>query len=256
MFRKNYTLLLMLIIGVFVLAACGGSDAPADAPEAGAVTEVEAEPTEAPVEEAEAEGDSDAAEESTEMVAGAQTFVVDSSASSASYVVEEEFLADALSKLGIDAGLQTIVGTTTEVSGQLEVDPTSAAFSSASFEVNLTGLTTDQDRRDGYIQDKGPQLGSFPIAMFVASEVVGAPESYADGEEVTFQLVGELTIRDSARTTTFDVTATVSGDMITGMATSEPMLLSDFGIDPPNFANTLSVADEFHVEVALTAMAQ
>ena len=253
MSRRFYTFLLMVTISLLVLAACTtGSPPPApDATDSVAESEVE-EPkaTEAPPEE---EADTNA---EANAGSGPRTFVVDPAASSASYVVEEEFFAGALAKLGINAGIKTVVGTTTQVDGQFEVDAASGTLSGATFEVNLTGLTTDQDRRDGWIQNKGPQLANFPIATFVANEVVGAPEGYTDGEEVTFQLVGELTVRDMTRPTTFDVTATLSGDTISGKATSEPMLLSDFGIEPPSFANTLTVADEFHVEVELTAVAQ
>ena len=72
---------------------------------------------------------------------------------------------------------------------------------------------------------------------------------------MSFKLIGDLTIREVTQPVTFDVTATLVGDTLTGVATADARM-SDFGIDPPNFANTLTVADEFRMEVAFTAREQ
>ena len=76
-----------------------------------------------------------------------------------------------------------------------------------------------------------------------------------EGDEVSFKLVGDLTIREVTQPATFDVTATLVGDTLTGVAKASAKM-SDFGIDPPNFANTLTVADGFGMEVAFTAKAE
>ena len=72
------------------------------------------------------------------------------------------------------------------------------------------------------------------------------------GDEVQFKMSGDLTIREITQAVTFDVTATLSGDTITGVATV-PLLMSDFGIEPPSFANTLTVKDAFTVQVDFVA---
>jgi hypothetical protein len=58
-----------------------------------------------------------------------------------------------------------------------------------------------------------------------------------------------------AQPVTLDVAAKVEGDTVTGVATAD-LKMTDFGIDPPNFANTLSVANEFQVRVEFTAQEQ
>ena len=68
-----------------------------------------------------------------------------------------------------------------------------------------------------------------------------------------FNSVGDLTVRDVTVPITFDVTATLDGDTITGVAIADT-LLSDFGINPPNFANTLTVQDAFQIQMELTAV--
>jgi hypothetical protein len=47
----------------------------------------------------------------------------------------------------------------------------------------------------------------------------------------------------------------LEGDTITGVATAQ-LLMTDFGIDPPDFANTLTVGNEFAVEIEFTAREQ
>ena len=68
-------------------------------------------------------------------------------------------------------------------------------------------------------------------------------------------MVGDLTVREVTQPIAFDVTARLVGDTLTGVATARAKM-SDFGIDPPNFANTLTVADDFGMEVVFTAKAE
>jgi polyisoprenoid-binding protein YceI len=236
MYRKVSLLLVSCVLTVSFLAACAGASAPPAAPTA----------TVAP-----------AAQPQQPVAEGARRFVVVPAESSAAYVVDEEFLAGALAKLGIDAGLQKITGSTNEVTGelQLKLDDPQNALVSGEFTVNLPSLKTDQDRRDSWIRDNALESNRFPVAKFVATSINNAPASYTDGAEVTFQLLGDLTVRDITQPVTFDVTATLTGDTIKGVATTA-MKISSFGFDPPNFANTLTVADDFTIQVELTAKEQ
>lgn len=236
MYRKVSLLLVSCVLTLSFLAACGGASAPPAAPTA----------TVAP-----------AAQPQQPVAEGARRFVVVPAESSAAYVVDEEFLAGALAKLGIDAGLQKITGSTNEVTGelQLKLDDPQNALVSGEFTVNLPSLKTDQDRRDSWIRDNALESNRFPVAKFVATSINNAPASYTDGAEVTFQLLGDLTVRDITQPVTFDVTATLTDDTIKGVATTA-MKISSFGFDPPNFANTLTVADDFTIQVELTAKEQ
>ncbi len=234
MYRKVSLLLVSCVLTVSFLAACAGAPAPAPTP----TTATAAQPQQ-------------------QVAEGARRFVVVPAESSAAYVVDEEFLAGALAKLGIDAGLQKITGSTNEVTGelQLKLDDPQNALVSGEFTVNLPSLKTDQDRRDSWIRDNALESNRFPVAKFVATSINNAPASYTDGAEVTFQLLGDLTVRDITQPVTFAVTATLTGDTIKGVATTA-MKISNFGFDPPNFANTLTVADDFTIQVELTAKEQ
>ena len=224
---------------VLVLAACGGQATPAPEPAAAA-----------PAAEAPSQG-------SGEAVAGQRTFVIVPAESKASYLVDEEFFAGALDKLGIAAGLADVVGSTQEIEGQLtlNLDNLGEALGDNSFTVKMNTLATDQDRRDDWIRENGPRFNDFPLATFTATAIEGAPAAYNDGDEVSFKMAGDLTVREVTQPATFDVTARLAGDTLTGVATTR-LLMSTFGIEPPNFANTLTVADEFGIEVQFTAKEQ
>ncbi len=221
-----------LSLGVCLLvAACGG------APEA-TPTVAPAAPTVAPQPVAE----------------GARRFVVVPAESSASYVVTEEFFAGALAKYGINAGFNEVTGSTNEIAGELQLnvaDPANA-LAYGEFTVNLPSLTTDQNQRDAWIRDNALQSNQFPVATFVANAIENAPASYTDGSEVTFDLVGDLTVREVTLPVTFAVTATLTADTITGVATA-PLQLTNFGFEPPSFANTLTVNNDFVLRIELTA---
>jgi len=169
----------------------------------------------------------------------------------------DRFFAGALEKLGIEVGKQDIVGSTGQIEGQLalNLDDLSAALGENRITVNLPTLATTESDRDEWLRKNGLQSRKFPIAEFVADTIEGAPTAYADGDEVRFQLLGTLTVREIAQPATFDVTARLVGDTIQGMAETD-LLMTSFGIDPPNFANTLTVEDEFTVRVDFTAQAE
>jgi len=236
MYQKGSLLLVSCVLTVWFLAACTGNPAPAATPTTAAAP---------------------AAQPQQPVAEGARRFVVVPAESFAAYVVTEEFFGGALAKYGIEAGIGEVTGRTNEVAGelQLRLDDPQNALAFGEFTVNLPSLTSDRDQRDGWIRDNALQSNRFPVAKFVATEIQNAPATYTEGTEVTFQLVGDLTVRDITQPVTFDVTATLTGDTIKGVATS-PMQITNFGFDPPDFANTLTVANDFTIQVELTAKEQ
>jgi polyisoprenoid-binding protein YceI len=204
-----------------------------------------------------ADADEDATEAETESMPSLSTFVIVPEESRASYLVSEEFFEGALAKLGIQAGNVEVVGSTQTIEGQLQLDfaDLSTLPGTNGFTVDMTSLTTDQSRRDNWVRENGPSFNRYPVAEFVATGLADTPLSYTQGEEVQFKMVGDLTVREITQPVTFDVIATFDGDTATGVATAD-LRMTDFDIEPPNFANTLTVADEFSVEVEFTARQQ
>ncbi len=235
MMNKNRIFFSLAILLSLIVVACGGT---AVSPTPSPTTKPESAQQETPVETS---------------AGGGRTFVVDSTQSQASFVVNEEFFADALRKLGIEAGKRVVVGTTPGVAGEIQLNAANPALvEAAQFTVDMNRLATDQERRDEWLGDNAIEYNLFPQATFVMTSVSGLPDNITEGTEVNFQLTGDLTVRDVTNSVTFDVTAVLSGDTIQGTATL-PLKMTDFEISPPDFVNTLTVADDFTIEVELTA---
>ena len=251
---------LALLALALLLAACGGAPAApaAEAPPAAAATEAPA-AAEAPeaAEATEAPAAAEAGAAAAPALGGVRTFVIVPEESQASYHATEEFFGGALEKYGINAGFGEAVGVTQAIEGQLTLnfDDLADALGENSFTVQMNTLVTGRDSRDNWIRENGPRFNDYPVAGFTATAIEGAPAAYTEGEEVSFKLVGDLTVREVTRPTTFDVTARLEGDTLTGTATTRASL-TDFEIEPPSFANTLTVDDEFGIEVQFTAREQ
>lgn len=186
-------------------------------------------------------------------VAAGATFQIVTEESQASYIVNEEFLGGAVTQLGKQLGLFTPVGVTEDVSGQLTLnlgEPPSLV--SGDITVNIEQLTTDDERRDNRIRERFLESSKYPLATFVAKEIQEGPATFQDGQEVTFKLLGDLTVREVTKPTTFDVTAKLTGNTITGEATTT-ILMTDFGFDPPIVDNFMTVENNVLLVINLTA---
>lgn len=73
------------------------------------------------------------------------------------------------------------------------------------------------------------------------------------GDELTFDLVGDLTIKGTTSETTFVVKATMGDDnTVTGTATAE-VLRSDFGINIPSVSSVADVTDLVSLQLEFVA---
>ena len=197
-----------------------------------------------------------AASSATVAVSGSgRVFTLVAEQSSVSYSVQEEFLGGAAGMIGKEAGTVTTVGATNAVSGQIVLDFSgeSPSLVSGQASVDVSTLTSDDSRRDDRIRSRWLESASFPTATFTFTSMTGFPAgAYQEGEAVSFQLVGDLTIRDVTRPVTFAVTATLQGNTLSGTATTQ-ILMSDFGVEPPNLLNILTVADETTITLSFVA---
>lgn len=246
---RSRALVLLVVLLALMLAACSPALPAAQSPAAEAPA-AEAPAAEAPAAEA-------PAAEAPAAVSGVHTYAIVPEESTAYYIADEQFFGGALDKYGIAEGTQDTIGSTQQIEGQLELnlDNLAAPLGENRFVVQMNTFETDQSLRDMYLRRQGPEFNTYPEAVFVATAVEGAPESYVQGQEVSFKLVGDITIREITQPVTFDVTAILSGGTLTGTAETRT-LMSAFGIEPPNFANTLVVGDEFGIRLEFVARAR
>ena len=121
------------------------------------------------------------------------------------------------------------VGTTRTLSGGVVLEPGGKVVSGR-FVVGLAALQSDEARRDNFIRRNTLQTDRFPEAVFVPKEVRGLSLPLRPGSRARVEIVGDLTIRDVARSQTwtgeYEVT---SAGCVSGQ---HPLPLRRLSLDP------------------------
>jgi len=140
------------------------------------------------------------------------------------------------------------VGETSAITGALVLDENGAIVREESrFEVDLSTLKSDSDRRDNYVRRRTLQTEEYPTAVFVPTAIRSAPSPLPTSGEFTFELDGELTIREVTRPITWQVTARAADGTYSGTATTE-FTFGTFELDIPRVASVLSIRDNIRLE--------
>lgn len=196
------------------------------------------EPTEEPT--AEPEPTEEAAEEAGEL----RIYEISQEGSETRFILNEEL-----------AGVPTTVtGITDQVAGQIAANFSNLSTTQVGvIQVNARTLATDNNFRNNAIANRILLTNEYEFITFTPTSVNGLPESVEIGEEITFEIVGDLTIREITDEVTFSVTATpVSEEQITGTATTE-VLRSDFDLQIPQVRDVANVTDEVTLEIDFVA---
>ncbi len=259
MMRFNFVrhMMIMLIV-LLVGTACTSAAEPA--PTATATTMPATNtpvPTTTPPDVIETEEEATAEPPPTETAVTPRTFQIVGEESTAQYRVEEEFFQGAVDRLGKELGFFEAIGTTNAFEGELQllIEGTTITVEGGQFTVDLRTLKSDEARRDERIREQHLESDRFPLAEYTITGVEGLPETYTEGEEVTFQLIGDMTIREVTNEVIFTTTTVLQNDTITGSAFTEIMMI-DFGFDPPEIVGFLKALDPARIEVEFTAKEQ
>jgi polyisoprenoid-binding protein YceI len=152
----------------------------------------------------------------------------------------------------IDEELQGIgkteaVGRTGDVSGSMTIEGTK--LTAATFDVDLTTITTDQSRRDDKVQS-ALNTSEHPTATFTLTSPVDLGADAASGDAVKVEATGDLTVNGVTKSVTFTLEAQLvdSTIVVVGDAT---ITFSDFDVEVPSAPIVLSVADTGTVELKL-----
>jgi polyisoprenoid-binding protein YceI len=149
---------------------------------------------------------------------------------------------------------KTVIGTTDQVAGEISVDPSNPANTKVGvIQVNARTLATDSDFRNRAIKNAILETDTYEFITFIPTTITGLPQSGVVGQSYTFQILGDLTIRDVTKPVTFDVTANpVSDARLEGTATTT-ILYKDFGITIPSVPAVASVEDDVRLELDFVA---
>ncbi len=182
-----------------------------------------------------------------ETAAELRTFQIVSEESETFYQVEEEFFNRPIQFFNPIGRTQAIDG-----EFQLSFDGSQVQLADNQFTVDLRTLASDDPRRDGRIRDEWLESNTYPWAEFKATAIEDFPPGAAEGQNVSFKVTGDMTIREVTRPQTFDVTARLDGDTFTGTAITS-LLMRDYGFEPPEILGMLKVTDGVTVTVNFVA---
>jgi polyisoprenoid-binding protein YceI len=153
---------------------------------------------------------------------------------------------------------KTVVGATSQVSGDITVDPADPATAQVGeIRVDAGSLATDDNRRNGRLRNDilKSATAQYQTIVFQPAAISGMPDSVAVGEPFSFQLTGNLTILDTTAPVTFEMIVTpTSTSQLTGSGRAT-IRHADFGIRIPSVPIVAGVGDEVQLEIDFTARA-
>lgn len=138
-------------------------------------------------------------------------------------------------------------GRTGKITGSFTLSGTSV--SDASFAVDMSSFKSDQSRRDDQFRGRIMDVDSFPTSTFRLTESIALDAIPADGVQGSAQAIGELTLRGTTKTVTFDLTGRRTGGTIE-IAGSLEIVFAEWNIPNPS-GGPAQTSDEGTIEFLL-----
>lgn len=156
------------------------------------------------------------------------------------YRVTELFAGETIKKEAVGRTLG--VTGTMKVAGQQVTDVDITA--------DMTRLESDQSRRDNFIKNQGLQTARFTTATFKTTAPIQLPSAPVQGQKMTVDATGDLTLHGQTKRVTVPLEAVWNGATI-DVSGKLDVTLADFGIEKINVPS-VSVDTEGKLEVSLT----
>lgn len=177
-----------------------------------------------------------------------RAFKVDTQNSSASY--EAHFQAAGVTVPG------TVTGVTGDVSGEfLLSSDTQLTIVSMKIQVDLRTLDSGQPERDDHVRNDTLEVNTYPFATFVVMNLQIVPGTYVEGQMVTFKLKGNLTLHGVTRPVAFDAQSQLTGNTVSGTATTL-IHLPDYKMRTPTTTAVVPIAVSKDITLTLQFSAQ
>lgn len=144
------------------------------------------------------------------------------------------------------------VGETDTLDGHLLFNESGDLISGSKLSLDVASLTSDEPRRDRYVRRNTLKSDLFPTIDFEVRSVGNLEWPIPTEGLHEFQIVGDLTVMDVTKEISWEVSANVVQDSITGAASSV-IDFETFGIDKPRLAFILSVDDDIRLELEFSA---
>lgn len=177
---------------------------------------------------------------------------------SSQYTVFEIVPAESLVTFTLSETLRglptTVVGQSRNVAGQIAINFANPADSQIGpIVINARTLVTDNEFRDNAINNFILATEQYELITFVPQQITGLPAEFTANVPVTFQVEGDLTIREITQTVIFSVTVAVNGrTQLTGSAAAQ-ILRTDFGLQIPDAPGVANVSEEVQLNFEFSA---
>jgi polyisoprenoid-binding protein YceI len=181
-----------------------------------------------------------------EVAAGVQRYEIQQEGSEARFYIDEVLRGAPF----------TVVGVTNQIGGEMTLDLANPANTEmGTILVNARALQTDASQRNNALRNFILRSAddAYELISFEPTAISGLPATAAAGEEISFQITGNLKIVETTNEVTFDVTATLNADnTIAGLAVAT-VLYKDFNLTIPQVPFVASVEDEVRLELQFVA---
>lgn len=151
-----------------------------------------------------------------------------------------------------------VVGTTSEVAGQIRVDfDDPPASEVGEIVINVRTLDTDDSLRDRAIRGRilGANDPDNEFARFVPAAVEGIPDQIAPGDAFPVSITGDFTLSGATRPVTFQGQVTLTAPDRLSIEATATVLHADFNLNIPEIPIVANVSEEVLLAVTLVALA-
>ncbi|MBI5565065.1 MAG: YceI family protein [Chloroflexi bacterium] len=154
----------------------------------------------------------------------AQLYRIDAAQSEVRYEVGETFFQG--------NRFATAIGRTQGVAGDILINPAEPARSQiGDIVIDISQFQSDESRRDNFIRNNGLESARYPQATFKTTAIEGLPAKVDVGAEVSFTMTGDLTVKETTKSVTWQVTLKLTDQGLSGTASTQ-IKMSDFSVGP------------------------
>jgi polyisoprenoid-binding protein YceI len=149
-----------------------------------------------------------------------------------------------------------VVGATRQVSGDLQINPHDLSQSQVGMiQIGAGSLATDSGFRDRAIRDFILNTNQYPTITFTPTGITGLSGPAQLGQAITFQITGDLTIRNITQPVTFDLT--VTGDSATQLSGTATAVVqrADYSLTIPSVPQVADVGEAVTLTIDFVAVA-
>ena len=139
-------------------------------------------------------------------------------------------------------------GRTSDVTGSFDIAGTTVE--KGSFSVALANVSSGQSLRDNQFQGRIMDVATYPTVEFALTEPIELDTVPATGTQITASATGDLTIKATTKSVTFDVNATRTENGQIAVQGSIPITWDEWGIGAPS-GGPAQVEDSGEIEFLL-----